>query len=145
LVGLGVTTRTTGGLTYISNGTTEYSCFTFTGKISCLAGKGNPLVGILNIGSPKGALAAMQGAQGFVASTPGLSIAYRSKTFAGQPSTCLTIGFAGGGTEYCLTDEGFLAYQKLGPGSTTELTSYTTNVADSDFKLPGPITKTLTP
>lgn len=149
LIGLQVSapaTATVSGLTYISDGTNRYTCYRIKGKISCLAGNYNPLVGIPGSVSPKAALAAMQAAPSLTTGTPADQATFSSESFAGQSSTCLTlVGPNGRGTaKYCITAYGFLAYQALGANK-LELTSYSSSVSDSDFKLPGPVTQAHTP
>ena len=66
-------------------------------------------------------------------------------TFAGQPSTCVTVTVRGRGGKYCVTNQGILSYSGSSNSSTYfELTKYSSNPPASLFSLPaGATTATL--
>ena len=111
----------------------------------CLSVKGaNPLLGVENIFSPAVALGALAEAkQGLVSRLLGIKVTSSSASFAGQPSTCVTVTVRGKGGKYCVTKQGILSYS----GSSTsyfKLTKYSSKPPASLFSLPaGATTQTL--
>lgn len=116
----------------ISNSSKTYFCST-SGQETCVVESGpNPLAGLLSLYSPKTYISDLQAAQ---ASAHGSNLSFSTKTIAGQSSNCVTVtGVASNGT-YCVTSSGILASVSSGSDSFT-LTSYTTNVPASDFRIP---------
>jgi hypothetical protein len=66
--------------------------------------------------------------------------------FAGVKADCVTVLVSEGETAtYCVTVvAGILAYIHV-PTKTIQMTSYSTNVPDSEFALPGRVTTSSTP
>ena len=135
-----------GDSTVIFNGTTTIECSTGSG-CTTLPGSSNPFASAAELYSGAYILTLMQAYQNSaVLSAEGVSVNYSTATYAGQQSTCTTIsgravGAAGAGAKWCVTNDGILAYSggTSGSGSSSgafELTSYTTNVPDSDFQAP---------
>ncbi len=58
-----------------------------------------------------------------------------SKTFAGQPSTCVSASYGGTKGTYCVTNKGILAYAGASGVSVT-LVAYSSSPPASDFQLP---------
>jgi hypothetical protein len=83
-------------------------------------------------------------ARSFAAGTGGYNVSFSKTTFAGQPSQCVSVlrlsrTGRSGGTKYCVTNKGIMAYVGgLGAasGSSHSLVSYSAHVNDSDFSLP---------
>jgi len=157
---------TSSGSSVVDNGKTTYYCSANTGSTSnsgnsgnsgstttatshpteqCLAEKGvNPLVGLEDIFSPAVALGALAEArEGLVSKLLGIKVSSSTATFAGQPSTCVTLNVRGKGARYCVTKQGILSYS----GSSSdyfELTTFTSKPPASLFTLPaGATTATL--
>ena len=67
-------------------------------------------------------------------------------TFAGQPSTCVSVSVRGRGGKYCVTKQGILSYSGSASNSSSyfELTKYSSRPPASLFSLPaGATTATL--
>jgi hypothetical protein len=110
---------------------------TGSGKSTCISVKGsNPLLGLEAAFSPTAALNAFaQARQGLVSRLLGIKVSSSSATFAGQPSTCVTVTVRGHSAKYCVTKQGILAYS--GSGSDYfKLTNYSSNPPASLFSLP---------
>ena len=134
----------TGTSSTIFDGTTTYECES-SGQCTSLPGTTNPLASLAQVYSGSYILTLMQGYQNSsVLAAEGITVNYSNATYAGQQSTCLTVtaragagGGSGGGAKWCVTNTGILAYSGGTSGSSSgafELTSYTTNVPDSDFQ-----------
>lgn len=134
------------GTTVISDGKTTDICSTSGGQAMCYAETGNvnPIAGIETLFDPTTILGAFQTAEASIgAKIAGYSVSSSSETFAGQPSSCVSIGEASQSAKYCVTDAGILAYAGSDEGgsagaSAFQLTSYSTDVPASDFILPAP-------
>ena len=71
----------------------------------------------------------------------GYSLSLSPRTFAGQPSECISWKYQGSGIEYCVSAGGVLSYVRVSGTSTRStysvvLKSYSTKVSASDFSLP---------
>jgi len=135
----------TGSTSNSGNSGASSTTTTSKGTMQCLSVKGaNPLLGLENIFSPAVALGALAEAkQGLVSRLLGIKVSSSSATFAGQPSTCVTVTVRGKGGKYCVTKQGILSYS----GSSTsyfKLTKYSSKPPASLFSLPaGATTQTL--
>jgi hypothetical protein len=121
----------------IDTGTSTYFCST-SGTITCLsASTQNPLASLLDVLSPKTTADSLSAAQSALAAkVSGYSATFSSQTFAGQPTTCVTITGSSGAGKYCVTGTGQLAYVSSSPSQVFEMTSYSSTVDQSDFSLP---------
>jgi hypothetical protein len=114
--------------------------------MQCLSVKGsNPLLGLEDIFSPTVALGALAEAkEGIVSRLLGIKVSSSSGTFAGQPSTCVTVTVRSKGGKYCVTKQGLLSYSGSSSSSYFELTKYSSKPPASLFSLPtGATTETL--
>jgi hypothetical protein len=128
----------------ISDGSQTYFC-DLSDQKSCVAESGpNPLASIVSLYSPKTYISVLQAAEAATAAhVAGYDVSFATKTIAGQPSNCVTVGGGGSTGTYCVTDSGILASVTTGADSFT-LTSYTTDVPASDFQIPsGATTQTV--
>lgn len=121
----------------VDTGTATYFCST-SGTPSCFSSTTeDPLAPLLNILSPKTAISDLQEAESALASkVAGYSASFSSATFAGQPSTCVTITQTSGTVKVCVTGTGELDYVSTSPSQVFEMTSYSTTVNASSFALP---------
>ena len=71
-----------------------------------------------------------------VAGSSGSRCPSSSATFAGQPSTCVTVTVRGKGGKYCVTKQGILSYSGSSSSSYFELTKYSSKPPASLFKPP---------
>jgi hypothetical protein len=130
----------------IDTGTKTYFCSGSGGSQTCIsAGSTNPLASLEDLFSPTAALAAFSTARNALGDHDlGIKTSTSSQTFAGQPSTCVTISIKAGTTsKYCVTKKGLLAYAGSS-GSYFQLTSLSTSPPASLFALPsGATTVTL--
>ena len=116
-----------------------------TSAMQCLSVKGsNPLLGLEDLFSPTVALGALAEAKaGLVSRLLGIRVSSSSATFAGQPSTCVTVTVRGKSGKYCVTKQGLLSYSGSS-SSYFELTEYSSKPPASLFRLPaGATTQTL--
>ena len=134
----------------INTGSKTYYCSTNSSGSSsgqqCLSVSGsNPLLGLENIFSPAVALGAFTEAkEGLVSHLLGIKVSSSSATFAGQPSTCLSVIVHGKTGKYCVTKQGLLSYSGTGPTQNFQLTKYSSKPSSSLFVLPaGATTVTL--
>jgi hypothetical protein len=130
----------------INDGKSTYYCSTTGGKQSCLSVSGaNPLLGVENLFSPQLALGAFAEAkQGLVARARGVKVSQSSATYAGQPSTCISVTTKAGSGKYCVTKQGLLSYSGTSKGSSFQMTKYSSSPAARLFVLPaGATTVTL--
>ena len=106
-------------------------------KATCISVKGsNPLLGLEAAFSPTVALNAFAEARlGLVSRLLGIKVSSSSATFAGQPSTCITVSVRGRTAKYCVTKQGVLAYSGTSSNSFT-LTQYSSKPSASLFSLP---------
>jgi hypothetical protein len=135
----------TQGGSVINNGKTTYYCSTTTGSPQCLSVSGtNPLLGLEGLFSPAIALGALAEAkQGLVSRFLGIKVSSSSASFAGQPSTCVTVSVRGKSGKYCVTKQGLLSYSGSS-SSYFQLTKYSATPSASLFSLPaGATTATL--
>lgn len=74
----------------------------------------------------------------------GIMVSSSSATYAGQPSTCVTVSVRGKGGKYCVTRQGILSYSGSSPTSYFELTRFSSSPPSSLFTPPsGATTVTL--
>ncbi len=108
-----------------------------SGPATCISVKGsNPLLALQNAFSPALALSAFaQARQGIVSRVLGIKVSSTSATFAGQPSTCVTVTVRGHSAKYCVTKQGILAYSGT-PSNYFKLTAYSSKPPASLFTLP---------
>jgi hypothetical protein len=121
----------------IYDGKTTYICST-SGQKTCItqSGASNPLAGIATLFSPATAITAMKQAHSAVAAKlAGYNVSFSSETFGGQASSCMTVNAQGQAGKYCVTKSGILAYSGT-DASNFQLTSYSSDVPDSDFDIP---------
>jgi hypothetical protein len=121
----------------VDTGSTTYFCST-TGAASCFSSSTeDPLAALLQALSPKTYIGSLQAAQAALAAkTAGYSTSFSNQTFAGQPSTCVTISQSSGTEKVCVTGTGELAYVSTSPAQVFALTGYSASVSASDFSLP---------
>jgi len=131
----------------IDTGTTTYYCAT-TGTPTCLSvgtGTANPLAGLSDAFNPDTAVAAIQAAEAEgAAHVSGYNVSFSTQSFGGASADCVTVSSGSQTGKYCVTKAGVLAYEGTATAS-FQLTSYSTNVADSDFSLPAGATITTYP
>jgi hypothetical protein len=130
----------------INDGKSTYYCSTTSGKQQCLTVSGaNPLLGLEDLFSPQLALGALgEAKQGLVSRLLGIKATASSATFAGQPSTCVTVTVRGKVGRYCVTKQGILSYSGSSSTSYFQLTKYSTSPSASLFTPPaGATTVTL--
>jgi hypothetical protein len=135
----------TSGGEVIGTGTTTYFCSTSSGKASCLStGTANPLAALAEVFSPESVLTAMQqAAAAEEAHTEGYNVTFSTQSFAGVSADCASVTGQGVTGKYCVTKDGVLAYGGTATAS-FQLSSYSTNVSESDFALPaGASTETI--
>ena len=110
---------------------------TGSGKSTCISVKGsNPLLSIEAAYSSTAAINAFAEArQGLVSRLLGIKVSSSSATFAGQPSTCVTVTVRGHSAKYCVTKQGILAYSGTG-SNYFKLTQYSSHPSASLFNLP---------
>jgi hypothetical protein len=120
---------------------------TKAGATTCVSmGGSNPLASLQNTFGPAAVVTALNLAKTELGSKlAGIKITSSSATFAGQPSTCVTVTGHGQGGKYCVTNKGVLAYLGDSSGSGIfQLTSYSSKPPPSLFQLPsGATTQTL--
>lgn len=101
-------------------------------------GLGTGVAGFTQAFSLTGIVAAFEVA----AIVPGISFHNTTRDLAGQHLDCVTLDVKKDGknshSEYCETKEGILGYVDNGDGDVFSLSSYTSDVSDSDFTLPAP-------
>ena len=120
-----------------SSGSSTQQCLAFHGT--------NPLLAIEDLFSPAVALSAFaQAKEGLVSRALGVKVSSSSQTFAGQPSTCITVTVRKKGGKYCVTKEGVLSYAGTSSTNYFEMTSYSSKPPSTLFSLPaGATTVTL--
>ncbi len=104
-----------------------------------MASKGsNPLLGLENLFSPTVALALFAEAKNSaVARALGLKVTSSTATYAGQPSTCVSVSVRGKSSKYCVTKQGILSYSGSSTSSSSfKLTKYSTKPPASLFAVP---------
>jgi hypothetical protein len=117
-------------VTFVKIGSKAYGCEATAAGSFCAAESTSTVSSDLGFFEPNQVLPKIEamesGATGVVTS---------SKTFAGQPSKCVSATYAGTKATYCVTDKGILAY--AGTASTgVTLTGYSSSPPASDFALP---------
>jgi hypothetical protein len=113
-----------------------------------VASKGsNPLLGLENLFSPTIALSLLSEAKSTaIARALGLKVSSSSATFAGQPSTCVSVSVRGKSTKYCVTKQGILSYSGSSSSSSSfKLTKYAAKPPASLFAVPAGATITTLP
>ncbi len=145
------------GNSFINDGTTTYLCSagsssdsSTTAAPTCqnLGTAGNPLASVIGLYNGTTLLPLLQGLQAQVAAkAAGVSVSYTKETFAGQSSKCATWSYQGQSAKWCVTDSGIIAYyggSGTGGSGSFQLSSYSSNPSDDDFKVPaGATTVTL--
>jgi hypothetical protein len=121
----------------INDGQKTYYCAT-GGKQQCLSVSGaNPLLGLEDLFSPQLALSAFAEAKrGLMSRLLAIMVSSSSATYAGQPSTCVTVTVRGEGGKYCVTRQGILSYSGSSPTSYVELTRFSSSPPSSLFTPP---------
>ncbi len=115
-------------------------------KQGCLTENGaNPLLGMEDAFSPTVALGALAEAkEGLVSKLLGIEVSSSSASFAGQPSTCVTVSGHGKVGKYCVTKQGILSYSGSSPSDYFQLTKYSSKPPAGLFARPaGATTVTL--
>lgn len=124
------------------------------GTETCLSVKGsNPLLGLENAFGPATTLSALAEAkQGLVSRFLGIKVSSSTVTFAGQPSTCVSVSVRGRGGKYCVTKQGILSYSGSSNSANSsnssnyfELTKYSSSPPASLFSLPAGATTATVP
>ena len=138
----------TGSTSNSGNSGNSGSTTTSKAGTNCLSVKGaNPLLGLETAFGPATTLSALAEAkQGLVSRLLGIKVSSSTVTFAGQPSTCVTVTLRGRGGKYCVTKQGILSYAGTSNASSSyfQLTKYSSNPPASLFSLPaGATTATL--
>jgi hypothetical protein len=107
-----------------------------TGAVSCTSSTtSDPVSSWLDLVSPSSTVFSLLGAQAALV-TQAASASFSSATFAGQPSSCVTISGSREAGKYCVTSTGLLAYLRASASEVLTLTSYSSRVDPSDFTLP---------
>jgi hypothetical protein len=116
-------------------------------KQGCVTEKGaKPLLGIEDVASPTAALGALAEAQeGVLSKLLGIKVSSSSASFAGQPSTCVTVSVHGKGGRYCVTKQGVLSYSGSSSSDYLQLTKYSSKPSASLFSLPAGATSVTVP
>ena len=116
-------------------------------KQRCLTEKGaNPLLGVEDDFSPTVALGALAEAkEGLVSKLLGIKVSSSSASFAGQPSTCVTVSVHGKVGRYCVTKQGILSYSGSSSSDYFELTKYSPKPPASLFAPPAGATTVTVP
>ncbi len=121
----------------VDTGSSTYYCPTTSNPTCFNTSQEDPVSALVDAFSPKAALSQLQAAQAAVASrVAGYNVSFSSATYAGQPSTCVTVKAQSAGWKYCVTNKGLLAYASSGPQQVFQMTSYSSDVSASDFALP---------
>ena len=125
------------------DGKRTYYCSSSGRSTTCLiyGSEGqSPLAGMMGIYSASTYVTIMQGWETIIsARIAGFHISFTGARFAGQASECVTWSYQGSSAEYCVTDGGVLAYvggKGSGSNSSFKLTSYSSRVSSSDFRIP---------
>ena len=131
-------TKSSSGGTDSSGGTgTSGNSGAGTGTTTCISvHRSNPLLSLENTFSPalaRGAFALAR--HGILSRVLGVKASSSSATFAGQPSTCVTVSVHGRTAKYCVTKQGVLAYSGTASDYVV-LTAYSSNPPASLFMLP---------
>ena len=81
-----------------------------------------------------------------IAHALGIKVSSSSATFAGQPSTCVSVSVKGKASKYCVTKQGILSYSGS-PSSSSyfQLTKYSSKPPASLFAVPAGATITTLP
>jgi hypothetical protein len=130
-----------------NSGSSGSSSSSGSSKQQCLSVHGtNPLLALENLLSPAVALSAFaQAKQGLISRFLGIKVSSSSETFAGQPSTCVTVTVHKKGAKYCVTKQGILSYSGTSSTNYFELTSYSSKPPSSLFSLPAGATTATVP
>ena len=129
-----------------NSGSSTTTSTTSKSSVQCLSEKGaNPLLGVEDLFSPAVALGALSEAkEGLVSKLLGIKVSSSSATFAGQPSTCISVSVRGKGGKYCVTKQGLLSYSGSS-SSYFELTKYSSKPPAGLFSLPAGATTVTVP
>ncbi len=125
---------TTGSGSFYSNGTTDTFCGNSSGSLQCTQSSGtgvNPLASLVDLFNPATVSAEIQA----VAAAAGVSVTQSNETHGGLSSQCYSYTKSGQASKACFSSSGILTYASSAGGS-FELTSFTTNVSDSDVSIP---------
>ena len=90
-----------------------------------------------------GALA--EAKEGLVSKLLGIKVSSSSASYAGQPSTCLTVSVHGKGGKYCVTKQGLLSYSGSSSSDYFQMTKYSSKPPASLFTLPAGATTVTVP
>ena len=71
-----------------------------------------------------------------IARALGIKVSQSTATFAGQPSTCVTVTRKGQSGKYCVTKQGILSYSGNTKKDYFELTKYSAHAPTSLYTLP---------
>jgi hypothetical protein len=131
-----------------SGSSTTTTTTTSKNAVTCVASKGsNPLLGLESFFSPTIALTLFSEAKNAtVARALGIKVSSSSATFAGQPSTCVSVSVKGKSSKYCVTKQGILSYAGSSSSSSYfKLTKYSSKPPASLFAVPAGATITTLP
>jgi hypothetical protein len=108
-----------------------------SGSLQCLNQKGSSALGATaNLFSAGSVLSVFSEAeQSAVARVLGIKLSSTSASYAGQPSTCITVARKGQTGKYCVTKQGLLSYSGSGK-SYFKMVKYSAHPASSLFNLP---------
>jgi hypothetical protein len=96
-----------------------------------------PLLGIQDGFSPTVVLGALAEAkEGLVSKLLGIKVSSSSASFAGQPSTCVTVSVHGKVGKYCVTKQGIISYSGSSSSDYFQLAKYSSKPPDSLFTRP---------
>jgi hypothetical protein len=129
-----------------NSGSTTTTTTTAKSTENCVTEKSTGAgLGLEDLFSPAIALGALSEAENtVVARALGVKVSSSSASFAGQPSTCVSVTARGKSGKYCVTKQGLLSYSGSSNSSYFELTKYQAKPAASLFVLPaGATTQTL--
>jgi hypothetical protein len=131
-----------------NSGSSTTTTTTSKNAVTCVASKGsNPLLGLESFFSPTIALTLFSEAKNAtVARALGIKVSSSSATFAGQPSTCVSVSVKGKSSKYCVTKQGILSYSGSSSSSSYfKLTKYSSKPPASLFAVPAGATITTLP
>ncbi len=141
-------TGTTGNSGNSGNSGSSTTTTTSKSAVTCVASKrSNPLLGLESFFSPTVALTLFSEAKNAaIAHALGIKMSSSSATFAGQPSTCVSVSVKGKSSKYCVTKQGILSYSGSSSSSSYfKLTKYSSKPPASLFAVPTGATITTLP
>ena len=83
--------------------------------------------------------------EGLVSKLLGIKVSSSSASYAGQPSTCVTVSVHGKGGKYCVTKQGILSYSGSSSSDYFQMTKYSSKPPASLFTLPAGATTVTVP